>query len=244
LAGNHRTWQNVARQPTCVKDMAGREGILTPSRGAAGTLAPDTSIVPDGARLRGYALWAGWAGVAFFAVYPALNWLTSLRPSRYHLYVSPELGIPFVPQFIWAYLSMYALLLLPMFLLPAARMPALGKQLIAGTVASGLLFLLLPADLGFMRTIPSDPTYANIYRTIFGIDRPHNLVPSLHVVWSSAIILACADVARPLGRGLLYVWLVTVVVSTVLVHQHHVLDLVAAILLVLILRRRYKVAHV
>jgi hypothetical protein len=103
--------------------MAGREGILTQSMGAAGTLAPDTSIVPDAARLRVYALWAGWAGVAFFAVYPALNWLTSLRPSRYHFYVSPELGIPFVPQFIWAYLSMYALLLMPMFLLPATRMP-------------------------------------------------------------------------------------------------------------------------
>lgn len=202
-----------------------------------------TRFFPDSTRLRVYAYWAGLAGVAFFAVYPTLNWLTSLRSNRFHLYISSELGIPFVPQFIWAYLSMYVLFLLPVFLLPAPRMPALGKQLIAGTVASGLLFLLLPADLGFTRVIPSDPIYANIYQGIFGLDRPHNLVPSLHVVWSSTIILACADVARPLGRGLLYVWLAVVVVSTVLVHQHHILDVAAAAIIVFIIRRIYRVPH-
>jgi membrane-associated phospholipid phosphatase len=202
-----------------------------------------TRFFPDSTRLRVYAYWAGLAGVAFFAVYPTLNWLTSLRSNRFHLYISSELGIPFVPQFIWAYLSMYVLFLLPVFLLPAPQMPALGKQLIAGTVASGLLFLLLPADLGFTRVIPSDPIYANIYQGIFGLDRPHNLVPSLHVVWSSTIILACADVARPLGRGLLYVWLAVVVVSTVLVHQHHILDVAAAAIIVFIIRRIYRVPH-
>jgi membrane-associated phospholipid phosphatase len=200
-------------------------------------------LFPDSKRLRLYAYWAGLAGIAFFAVYPTLNWITSLRSNRLHLYISSELGIPFVPQFIWAYLSMYALFLLPLFLLPASRLPALGKQLIAGTVASGVMFLLLPADLGFARVVPSEPIYANIYQGIFGIDRPHNLVPSLHVVWSSAILLACADVARPIGRGLLYAWLAIVVMSTVFVHQHHLLDVVAAALVVLIIRRIYRVPH-
>jgi membrane-associated phospholipid phosphatase len=200
-------------------------------------------LFPDSKRLRLYAYWAGLAGIAFFAVYPTLNWITSLRSNRLHLYISSELGIPFVPQFIWAYLSMYALFLLPLFLLPASRLPALGKQLIAATVASGVMFLLLPADLGFARVVPSEPIYANIYQGIFGIDRPHNLVPSLHVVWSSAILLACADVARPIGRGLLYAWLAIVVMSTVFVHQHHLLDVVAAALVVLIIRRIYRVPH-
>jgi membrane-associated phospholipid phosphatase len=204
------------------------------------TSAMGTSLFPDARRLRLYAVWAGLAGIAFFAVYPTLNWVTSLRSNRLHLYISSELSIPFVPQFIWAYLSMYALFLLPLFLLPASRMPVLGKQLIAGTVTSGLLFLLLPADLGFVRVIPSDPIYANVYKGIFGIDRPHNLVPSLHVVWSSAILLACADVARPIGRGLLYGWLAIVVMSTVFVHQHHLLDVVTAALVVFIIRRIYR----
>jgi len=201
-------------------------------------------FIPDAARVRTYALWAGLAGLGFFAVYPTLNWVTDLRPKRLHLFVSHELGIPFVPQFIWAYLSMYLLFLMPLFLLPAARMPALGKQLLVGTLISGLLFLLLPADLGFTRVVPADPVYANLYTTIFGIDRPHNLVPSLHVIWSSVIILACADTAQMPVRVLLYFWLAIVVISTVLVHQHHILDALAAAPLVFVLRRLYRVPHV
>jgi hypothetical protein len=201
---------------------------------------------PDAGRLRTYTLWASLAGVAFFAIYPTLNWLTSLRSHRFHLYVPAELSIPFVPQFIWAYLSMYALFLLPLFVLPTERIPVLGKQLVTGTVACGAVFLLLPAELGFVRVIPSDPIYASIYASIFGVDRPHNLVPSLHVVWSSAIVLACVDATRSLGRAQLYVWLALLVGSTLLVHQHHVLDAVSAILLVLVLRRCYGVpnAHI
>jgi hypothetical protein len=201
------------------------------------------SFLPDARRVRVYALWAGLAGVAFFAIYPTLNWLTSLRRHRFHLYVPPELGVPFVPQFIWAYLSMYVLFLAPLFFLPSERMPALGRQLVAGTVACGVLFLLLPGELGFVRVIPSDPIYASLYKSMFGVDRPHNLVPSLHVVWSSAIILACVDTARSLGRVLLYLWLAILAGSTVLVHQHHILDVISAMLLVLLLRRRYGVSN-
>src|SRR5262245_37540538 len=197
----------------------------------------------DEGRLRTYARWASLTGVAFVAIYPTLNWLTSLRSHRFHLYMPAELGIPFVPQFIWAYLSMYALFLVPLFVLPTERMPALGKQLVAGTVACGAVFMLLPAELGFARVLPRDPMYASIYASIFGLDRPHNLVPSLHVVWSSAIVLACAGATRPLGRAQLYVWLAILVGSTLLVHQHHVLDVVSAILLVLVLRRCYGVPN-
>lgn len=202
-----------------------------------------TAFWPDTRRARLYVSWAGLTGVAFFAVYPTLNWLTSLRSHRFHLYVAPELDIPFVPQFICAYLSMYALFLVPLFVLPADRIQGLGKQLVWGTVASGVLFLLLPAELGFARVIPEDPIYAGLYRSMFGIDRPHNLVPSLHVVWSSAIALACIDAARTPGRVLLGVWLALLVVSTVLVHQHHILDVISALLLVILLRRCYGGPH-
>jgi len=198
---------------------------------------------PTNARWRAYGFWSGWIAVAFFSVYPTLNWITSLRAQRWHLYVPAELSIPFVPEFIWAYLSMFVLFVIPPFLLPAARMPALGKQLIAGTVLCGLVFLLLPAELGFARETPATPGYAKIYAALFGLDRPYNLVPSLHVYFSAAIALACAVAARPLTRTLLLVWLGVIVSSTLLTHQHHVVDIVAAFALLLIVRRRNEVTH-
>ena len=224
--------------------MAAAEPILGKESDALVAAAAKTPFLPDSERLRVYASWAGLAGISFSAIYPTLNWITSLRPNRFHLYAAQELRIPFLPAFIWAYLSMYLLFLAPLFLLPAMRMPALGKQLIACTIASGAVFLVLPADLGFTRVVPPDPPYSAIYQAIFGIDRPHNLVPSLHVVWSCAIIFACADAVRsPVGRRLLYAWLAIVVVSTVFVHQHHILDVLAAIPIVFVVRRCYRVPH-
>ncbi|HLG56373.1 MAG TPA: hypothetical protein VI485_13640 [Vicinamibacterales bacterium] len=200
--------------------------------------------LPDGERVRTYLVWAGWVGVAFFAVYPTMNWLTSLRSQRLHLYAPQELALPLVPQFIWPYLSLYALFLAPPFFLPVARMPSLGKQLIAGTLASGVLFLLFPAELGFVRAVPVDTPYASVFAAIFSVDRPYNLVPSLHIVYATAIASACAEVAGPLVRRALFAWLAMIAAATLLVHQHHVVDVITAFALVILLRRRYGVTYV
>ena len=199
--------------------------------------------MPAAGRARTYLVWSFWIGIAFFGVYPAMNWVTSLRRAPLHLYFQRELAIPFIPQFIWAYLSMYLLFLLPLFLIPATRMPALGRQLIAGTIVSAVFFLLIPAELGFAREVPAQAPYAAMYARMFGIDRPFNLVPSLHVIYSCAIALACADFARGAVRVAIHGWLVVIVASTVFVHQHHLLDLVSAFAIVAVLRRRYEVKH-
>jgi membrane-associated phospholipid phosphatase len=187
--------------------------------------------------LRTYLSWSFWVGVAFFGVYPTMNWVTSLRARPWHLYLPAELAIPFVPQFVWAYLSMYVLFALPLFVLPKERMPILGRQLIAGSLVSAALFLLLPAELGFPREVPAAAPYGAIFAGIFGVDRPYNLVPSLHVIFSTAIALACADVLRPPARAALLAWLAVIVASTVLVHQHHLIDVAAALAVVFVLRR-------
>jgi hypothetical protein len=229
-----------------MKDMVVRDDASTSSTepvSAFGEPAIKTAFPPDVRQFCIYLSWAWWVGLAFFSVYPTTNWLTSLRSSPFHLYAPAELEIPFVPQFVWGYFSMYVLFVMPPFFLHATQLPVLGKQLIVGTLVSGLLFLLLPAELGFARTVPADAPYAGIYATMFGVDRPYNLVPSLHVVFSAAIALACADVARPAARAGLHCWLVLIVASTIFIHQHHVLDIAAAFVLVFLLRRRYEVTY-
>ena len=135
--------------------MAVEEAVL--GTGPAAAARADPVPAPEAGRFLLFARWGGLAGLAFFAVYPTMNWLTAQRTRRLHLYFPLELHIPLVPQAIWAYLSMYLIFFAPLWLLPAARMPALGKQLIAGTLLGGLLFLLAPADLGFTRVVPSAP---------------------------------------------------------------------------------------
>jgi membrane-associated phospholipid phosphatase len=185
-----------------------------------------------------YAFWAIWVGVAFFSVYPTSNWLTALRGEHFSLYFAAELNVPFVPEFIVVYLSMYVLFMTPPFFLQVAELAALGKQLIVGTLLSGLIFMLLPAKLGFERQIPKDEWLASFYSTLFAIDMPHNMVPSLHVVFSALIVFSLAE-SETGGRFRLswYGWLAVICASTLLVHQHHLIDIVAALVLVYLVRK-------
>ena len=178
-----------------------------------------------------YAYWFFWISVVFFTVYPACNWLTAQRGMTFDLYVEAELSIPFIPEFVWAYLSLYIIFFVPPFLLKPARMDVLGKQLVAATIFCGIIFLLFPAQLGFERSVPVDPFYRSIFANLFAVDLPHNMVPSLHVAFSSLILFTVIDVQRTILPKIIFgTWLVLVCASTVFVHQHHLLDVVTGLL--------------
>jgi hypothetical protein len=133
---------------------------------------------------------------------------------------------------------MYVLFAMPPFFLKVAELTALGKQLIAGTLISGLVFLLVPARLGFVREVPESGLIESIYSTLFAVDMPHNMVPSLHVVFSTLILLALANAsAGEQNKILWYGWLMVICASTLLVHQHHLIDVVAGLALAFALRR-------
>jgi len=193
------------------------------------------------AALKSYGFWAFWVGVTFISVYPTCNWLTANREITYSLYINTELAIPFVPGFFWIYMSMYVLFLLPAFFLDAEHLKRLGKQLISATLLSGVIFLILPAELGFERTSPASPLYASIYSGLFAIDLPHNLVPSLHVIFSSLIIFSLLEKAElKYQKYALWGWLTLVCLSTLLIHQHHLVDIITGLLVAIYFRNFYK----
>lgn len=198
------------------------------------------AMPPLPARLLTFAGWGALVGITFFSIYPTMNWLTGLRSGQHALYLEAELALPFVPQFIWFYLSMYLLFAVPPFFLNPAELRRLARELIAGTLLSGLIFLLLPARLGFPRVLPDDPALKSLYEGIFLLDQPFNLVPSLHVVYSAAIVFAVMARAG-LGHRLFFAgWLALIAVSTLLVHQHHLLDVVAGLALASLMRFSWK----
>lgn len=191
-------------------------------------------------RFRAFGIWAFWVGVAFFAVYPTTNWLASRRETHAALYFDVELLLPFLPEAIWLYLSMYILFAMPPFFLAPARLRRLGRELILGTLISGVVFVALPAKLGFARMLPEDEPYRSLYAGLFQVDHPFNLVPSLHVVYTTAIALAIGRNTGAYWRAALYGWLGLVVISTVLTHQHHLLDVTTGLLLAFIATAIYR----
>jgi hypothetical protein len=96
----------------------------------------------------------------------------------------------------------------------------------------------VPARLGFVREVPESGLIETIYSTLFAVDMPHIMVPSLHVVFSTLILLALANAsAGEQNKILWYGWLMVICASTLLVHQHHLIDVVAGLALAFALRR-------
>ena len=187
-----------------------------------------------------YAIWASWVGLTFIVVYPTCNWLTANRETTYPLYIDAELGIPFVPGFFWIYMSLYLLFLMPPFFLNINQLKRLGQQIILATLFSGIIFLLFPAELGFNRITPENEFYASLYSGMFYIDLPHNLVPSLHIIFSALILLSLLDAKGSTAQKVIWwSWLILISLSTLLVHQHHILDIITGLLVAIAFRKNY-----
>ena len=204
------------------------------------TAAPSSNVqVPAAAKPRGFVFWAICVNIVTYAVYPTVNWLASLRSQRYDFITPWDAMIPLVPEFIFVYFSFFPFLALPFWLVGQPDTDALGKREVAGTLICGLVFVLFPGNLAFDRVIPDVEPYRTIFSTMFFVDKPHNLLPSLHIVYTALTCAAICKAQWPRGRhwlcGLMVAWSVAICASTMLVHQHHVLDVVTALMLTAVL---------
>jgi membrane-associated phospholipid phosphatase len=173
--------------------------------------------------------WVAILTPLFIAVYGTTNWAASQRQQLGRFYFDWELQIPFVPQMVWGYLSLFALFFLPMFALREQALHTLCRRLAVATIVSGIVFLALPAELGFARPA-SVPGYEVVFGSLYLLDRPHNLLPSLHIAWSALLLHALRAASPGWLRRAFEVWFVVVCASVVLVHQHHVLDVIGGLL--------------
>jgi len=189
---------------------------------------------PFATRLKYYLLWMAPVSVVFFGLYPTINAYTATRSDTLALWLPAELSVPFIPQFIWGYLSMYLIVLVPLFFLNLHQQKRLAIELMVVTAAAAIVFLLFPARLGFVRQLPDAPFYQALFSHLFTLDRPHNLVPSLHVAWSWSAVAAVLRTTRGWIPVALCFWFMVIALSTLFVHQHHLLDIATGFLLSLL----------
>ncbi len=177
----------------------------------------------------------------FFFLYPLCNAIASHRLKLFEFFHPLELRIPFIPEAIWLYLLLYLIFVVIPFHLDSHRMNALGKRLLGAILFGAVLFLLFPARLGFERVVPDSSLYGPIYNFLFSIDHPHNLVPSLHVTFCALILWALGDKWNyPAAMVFVNIVLVLISLSTLLVHQHHLLDVVVGLCLGSLLNRCWR----
>ncbi len=178
------------------------------------------------------ALWRlALCGAAFILIYGWCNGITSRRADVGVWMWEWERHIPFVPEMVVPYWSL-DLLFCGSFFLCSSRLELnlLTKRLLAVTILSGACFLLFPLQMGITRPEPHGWT-APLFRALYHNDLPYNLAPSLHISLRSLIWVFYGAHLTGLLRKIAKVWFMLIGISTLLVWQHHVIDVATGFLM-------------
>jgi hypothetical protein len=201
---------------------------------------------------RPFLAWPGWAHqrwagllfvlvtVWFGLVYGGADSFTAHRTTRVRVNLEAELSLPLIPSFTIVYMSIYPLFFAAPYVLRTRReLTTLATDLALAILFAGITFLLVPAQLAFPPPQNLGP-WEGLFRFADRLNLDYNLVPSLHVALSVICIEMFAPHATPAGRLALRGWGLLIAASTVLTHQHHLLDVFTGygLALALVWRRR------
>lgn len=189
---------------------------------------------PDVECLRYFATRCTALVVLFALVYGGTNYAASFR-SGYALYFNWETSTPFVPEWIYVYLSLFLMPLAPLFTVDIGGLQRVARAAATATCIAGLLFLAFPTEPLFQR-FELESAHAMAFGFLYSYDQPHNLVPSLHVALSTiyTVTVVRFNTRRNgpwwLNAGMA-VWFCLLVLSTLLTRQHNLVDVPAGLLL-------------
>jgi membrane-associated phospholipid phosphatase len=171
------------------------------------------------------AIWRlALAGATFVLVYSGCNHFTATRGDVPTLMFEWERNIPFVRELVVPYWSL-DLFFCGAFFLCRSRLELdlLTKRLVTVTVLSGLCYLLFPLKLALPRPEPQGWT-APLFHALYLNDLPYNLAPSLHISLRSLVWVFYGAYLTGWLRTSVKIWFILIGVSTLLVWQHHLVD--------------------
>jgi len=188
---------------------------------------------PSAAQLR-YALWLGCLQASWFGLlYGGADWLTRQHNYRVPLHLSIDLAIPLVPWTAIVYVSMMPLLwLAPFILRTRGELEGMVLSQAAATLLAVPFFLFLPAAPIHWQP---DDALPGIFMSTLEFARwmalRHNFFPSLHVTFTVICISIYGLRASSFQKLFLWCWGAGIVASTLLTHQHYLVDVVGGLVL-------------
>lgn len=167
---------------------------------------------------------------AILALYPLINRFTT---ASVRTLSSPlDTRIPFVPISILPYLSFFVLIIwtLLSFLTGKVRLyRQMSYSIILVSIVTYSIYLSYQTRI-VRPTVGEFGFIDNLVALLYSLDPPHSSFPSLHS--SLSTIIALSWVRSPSRfRYLVVCWSIIIVVSTVMVKQHHLLDALGGIAL-------------
>jgi membrane-associated phospholipid phosphatase len=191
------------------------------------------------AELRRGVFGIGWQGAAFCVALGIADYVASLGydylnhgPYRLFLRSPIDQALPVVPLFAVPYVSLqpYIYASLVVFLLFRARaFQSAVLSMIATFLVAYLFFAVLQTYVD-RPVLTGQDMFTRMVRDVYAGDHPYNDFPSLHVATSTVIAIHWWRFGRWWTAPLI-AWTALIVMSTVLIRQHYVVDIAGGLVL-------------
>lgn len=149
--------------------------------------------------------------------------------------MSWEKNIPFFPFLIIPYMTS-GLLFCLIFLLPKSKasLILLFKRANFMTIISTTIFFIYPLKFSFDKPIIENSIYNFLFFLLKTFDSSFNQCPSLHVSYAFLYIIIFYNEIKSPMKYLACLWGFLIALSVLFVYQHHFIDFLAAIVVVLV----------
>lgn len=139
--------------------------------------------------------------------------------------------VPFMPEAIIIYISFFITLPIVTAVLPEPHFQATLKAYLLASLVAFLIFIVYPTQHSQQPLDMIDKKWiAAIFQCIYSIDRASNCLPSLHVTLS---VIAALGISNGCPQWKIHggFFASCIIMSTILTKQHHIIDLLAGIVL-------------
>ena len=176
-----------------------------------------------------------WCMSSFLLLHTVLFQLLERLPRQVHLLHCPaDDWLPFYSGAIWPYLGWF--LWVPGMLFWLLRRDKAHFCRCFGVLALGdaltlVLYAVWPTGLALRGQVAGSGLSSELVRLLYRLDSPANVCPSLHIFITFVLWLALWDVLKIPGRCLHTLLALAICLSTVLLDQHSIIDVLAALLL-------------
>jgi phytoene/squalene synthetase len=167
----------------------------------------------------------------FSSVYGGASLIAKLRRPHADFFFPWEMRLPFLPSWALIYLTVPLLLLATPFILRTWRsFTPFMLTLTIETLIAGVFFLGMPLAQAYPARV-ADGFFGSVFHLADRLNLDYNKFPSLHIAFAVTAAIVFARRCGWFGRGVLTVWIAAVFASTLLIHEHQLLDLAGGLAL-------------
>jgi membrane-associated phospholipid phosphatase len=191
-------------------------------------------IFGEGPRGAAITIALGVVAIVVSLFYDALNH----GPNRMFLRTPIDDLIPVVGPFVIPYVTLRPLIYVSalLFLVFRARIYRSAALSMTITLVVSYAFYVLAQSFIERPVLTGDDLFSRMIRDVYASDQPYNDFPSLHASLSTIFAIHWWRVDRRIGLPVA-IWVGLIVLSTVLVKQHYVADMVAGVLIAFVVSR-------